>query len=87
MIVFAPAHLMSWVSRAPSGPRPISTAMDFDSLNDLDVSGDRVLVLGLGGNAKGDLAADGAIAWTAIGAKLRRRVRVGVDLQLDPSGR
>lgn len=71
LVAAAPFHLMSWVSRAGSGPKLISTEMDFDTLTDLDVSGDRLLVLGLRRPDKGKLAADGAVAWTAkLGEKL-----------------
>ncbi|HEX4959966.1 MAG TPA: hypothetical protein VF173_03940 [Thermoanaerobaculia bacterium] len=71
LVAAAPFHLMSWLPRTVSGPKPISTEMDFDTLTDLDVAGDRLLVLGLRRPGKGKLAADGAIAWTAkLGRKL-----------------
>lgn len=71
LVTAAPAHMVSWISRAPSALRPIVTDNGFDSINDIDVLGDRVLVLGLRRDSKGTIAADGAVAWTArLGEKL-----------------
>lgn len=61
----AGAHLLTWFSRQGSGPQPIRTEEGFDSFEDLDVDGDRIVVLGLRRDDKGKLAADGGIAWTA----------------------
>jgi hypothetical protein len=71
LVAAAPFHLMSWLPRTVPDPKPISIDMDFDTLTALDVSGDRLLVLGLQRLEKGTIAADGAIAWTArLGKKL-----------------
>ena len=71
LVAAAPAHVMSWVSRTVPDPKPVSIEMDFNTLIALDVSGDRILVLGLRKLEKGALAEDGAIAWTAkLGKKL-----------------
>lgn len=71
LVAAAPAHLMSWIPRTASDPKPVSMEIDFNTLIALDVSGDRLLVLGLQKLEKGKLAADGAIAWTAkLGKKL-----------------
>jgi hypothetical protein len=72
LVTAAPFHLMSWMPRTVPDPKPISIELDFEALIDLDVSGDRLLVLGIQRLGKsGKLAADGAIAWTArLGKKL-----------------
>lgn len=71
LVTSAPVHLMSWISRTIPDPKPVSIEMNFNTLIDLDVYGDRLLVLGLQKLEKGTLAADGAIAWTAkLGKKL-----------------
>lgn len=71
LVAAAPAHRLTWVARTPAAKRPISTSLEFDSVHDLDVSGERVLVLGLRRADDGTLAGDGAIGWTAtLGAKL-----------------
>jgi hypothetical protein len=71
LVAAAPAHVLSWIRRTAPDPKPISIEMDFDTLTALDVSGDRLLALGLQRLEGGTLAADGAIAWTArLGQKL-----------------
>jgi hypothetical protein len=71
LVTAAPAHLMSWIPLTTPDPKPISIEANFNTFVDLDVSGDRLLVLGLRKLEKGKLAADGAIAWTAkLGKKL-----------------
>jgi hypothetical protein len=71
LVAAAPGHLMSWIPRALPDPKPVSIEMDFNTIIDLDVYEDRLLVLGLQKLEKGKLAADGAIAWTAkLGKKL-----------------
>jgi len=71
LVTAAPAHVMSWIPRTIPDPKPISIEIDFNTIIDLDVSGDRLLVIGLRKLEKGKLAADGAIAWTArLGKKL-----------------
>ncbi len=71
LVTAAPAHIMSWIPRTVPDPKPVSIEVNFNTLLDLDVSGDRLLVLGLQKLEKGTLAADGAIAWTAkLGKKL-----------------
>ncbi len=71
LVTAAPAHVMSWIPRSIPDPKPISLEFDFNTIMDLDVAGDRLLVIGLRKLEKGALAADGAIAWTAkLGKKL-----------------
>jgi len=71
LVAAAPGHLMSWIPRALPDPKPVSIDMDFNTIIDLDVHEDRLLVLGLRKLEKGKLAADGAIAWIAkLGKKL-----------------
>ncbi len=70
-VAAAPFRVMSWIPRTVPDPKPVSIQLDFNTLIDLDVAGDRLLLLGLQKLDKGKLAADGAIAWTAkLGAKL-----------------
>ncbi len=71
LVAAAPFHLMSWIPLLVPDPKPVSIEVDFNTIIDLDVFGDRLLVLGLRKLEKGGLAADGAIAWTAkLGKKL-----------------
>jgi hypothetical protein len=83
LVAAAPFHLMSWLPRTVPDPKPISIEMDFDTLTALDVSGDRLLVMGLQRLKKGELAADGAIAWTAKLGKKLTQVR---PIQFSTSG-
>lgn len=83
LVAAAPGHLISWIPRALPDPKPVSIDMDFNTIIDLDVHEDRLLILGLRQLEKGKLAADGAIAWTA---KLGRKLTYVQPVQFSISG-
>lgn len=68
-------HIVTWMQASGPEPRPVSVETDFNTLIDLDVFEDRILVLGLQKIEGKKLAADGAIAWTGKLSKVLSEIR------------
>ena len=70
-VVAAPITSLFWRLRSSPSPENVETVLGFNYIVDLDVSGNRLLLLGAQQDDQGRFARDGAIAWTAnVGARL-----------------
>lgn len=71
LLMASPVFSTFWHPRSSADPGEVQTSYRFEAIIDLDLAGDRLLLLGAQKDEQGRFAPDGAIAWTA---------RLGKDL-------